>query len=126
MRDLAPGGVDLVVEVAPAVNRDLDLEVIAEGGTVAVYGTDGGDSVTLPVRRAWARNATYRFVMVYGFDRPSLAAAAADLNAAITDDRFGVGAERGLPLHTYPLGATDRAHDAVRSGAVGKVLIDTE
>jgi len=33
-----------------------------------------------------------------------------------------VGAQAGLPLHHYPLEATQAAHDAVEQGAVGKVL----
>ena len=30
-----------------------------------------------------------------------------------------------LPLHRFPLARAADAHDAVRTGAVGKVLIDT-
>lgn len=48
--DAAPGGVDLVVEVAPRVNAALDVAVFAPDATVAVYANNGGDEVTLPVR----------------------------------------------------------------------------
>jgi NADPH2:quinone reductase len=36
-----------------------------------------------------------------------------------------LGALTTLPLHRFPLDRTAEAHDAVRGGAVGKVLIDT-
>ena len=38
--------------------------------------------------------------------------------------RCGSATEAGVPLHHYPLEETAAAHDAVESGAVGKVLID--
>ena len=122
----APDGVDLVVEVAPQVNRDLDLQVIAHGGTVAVYGTEGGHTVSLPVRDAWAKNCRYQFVLVYGLDDRALTAAAEAITSAIADGAYGVGESRGLPLLHFALEDTAAAHDAVETGAVGKVLIDIE
>ncbi len=44
IRDLAPEGVDLVVEVAPAQNLRLDLGVIKPRGTIAIYANNGGDA----------------------------------------------------------------------------------
>ena len=64
IRAHAPGGVDIVVEVAPAVNAALDAAVIAPTGTVAVYAVDGGGD--LPV--SWPlmqHNVGYAFVLVY-------------------------------------------------------------
>src|SRR5262249_5230500 len=37
VRDAAPDGVDIVVEVAPAVNAALDAAVLGPNGTVSVY-----------------------------------------------------------------------------------------
>src|SRR5437870_1357346 len=37
---LAPDGIDVIVEVAPAANATLDAAVLAPDGTVAAYATD--------------------------------------------------------------------------------------
>ena len=42
----APDGVDLVVEVAPAQNNELDLAVTKTHATVAIYANNGGDEFT--------------------------------------------------------------------------------
>ncbi|KAA1425566.1 NADPH:quinone reductase [Nocardioides antri] len=123
---LAPSGIDLVVEVAPEVNRDLDLQVIANGGTIAVYGTEGGPTVSIPVRDAWSKNCRYRFLLVYELEERDLRAAADAINAAIADQAFDVGEHHGLPLRHFDLEQTADAHDAVEAGVVGKVLIDLD
>jgi len=51
IRRIAPEGVDQIVEVAPAQNAELDLAVIRNRGSIAVYANNGGDQVTLDVRR---------------------------------------------------------------------------
>jgi NADPH2:quinone reductase len=50
--------------------------------------------------------------------------AVADVAAAVADGAMEVGEHHGLPLHRFPLERTGDAHDAVQSGAVGKVVID--
>src|SRR5438874_309897 len=50
IRGLAPDGVDVVVEVAPAANASLDVAVLAANGTVAMYAAEGGDELELSVR----------------------------------------------------------------------------
>jgi NADPH2:quinone reductase len=123
VRRLAPGGVDVVVEVAAGANAELDLAVLAARGTVSVYANDGGAPLNLDVRRNMGLNTRYQFILLYtlGWDR--ITAAAADINQAIEDGAFGVGEQAGLPLHRYPLDNTAAAHAAVQSGAVGKVLV---
>ena len=39
---VAPDGIDLVAEVAPGPNAQLDLAVLNNHGTIAVYANDGG------------------------------------------------------------------------------------
>ncbi|MCF6377898.1 NADPH:quinone reductase [Nocardioides KLBMP 9356] len=124
IRDLAPDGVDLVVEVAPAQNLDLDLAVIKPRGTIAVYANNGGDEVTISVRRTFSTNARFQWVLLYTVGQEALRRAADDITAALADGAFGVGEDHGLPLHHYPLEQTADAHSAVEGGAVGKVLID--
>jgi NADPH2:quinone reductase len=124
IRAVAPDGVDLVVEVAPAVNSALNAAVIANHGCVAVYANNGGDQVVLDVRRHFALNVRYQFLLLYTVGRDALVAAAEDIAAALADDALPVGEDAGLPLHRFDLEHTSLAHAAVEAGAVGKVLID--
>lgn len=124
IRRIAPGGVDLVVEVAPARNAELDLAVIRNRGSIAVYANNGGDKVTLDVRKHFSLNVRYQFLLLYTVGDDVLRAAAEDINAAIVDGALAVGEETGLPLHRFDLAHTADAHAAVESDIVGKVLID--
>lgn len=124
IRDLAPDGVDLVVEVAPAQNLRLDLQVIRPRATIAIYANNGGDEVTLSVRETFSTNARFQWVLLYTVGQAALQAAAEDITAALEDGAFGVGEEHGLPVHHFPLEQTSAAHAAVEDGAVGKVLLD--
>ena len=124
IRDLAPDGVDIVVEVAPAQNLRLDVQVVKPRGTVAIYANNGGDEVTLSVRETFSTNVRFQWVLLYTVGRAALRAAAEDITAALADGAFGVGEQHGLPVHHYPLERTAEAHAAVEDGAVGKVLID--
>jgi NADPH:quinone reductase len=126
IREIAPDGVDQIVEVAPAVNNDLDLAVIANRGTIAIYANNGGDELTLPVRATFSLNVRYQFLQLYRIEPAQIQAAAEDVAAAVAAGALRVGAEGGVPLHHYPLEETAAAHDAVKAGAVGKVLIDLE
>src|SRR5688500_14693041 len=59
VRGIAPDGVDLVVEVAPAQNLRTDLQVIKPRGTIAIYANNGGDEVTIGVRETFSTNARF-------------------------------------------------------------------
>ncbi len=124
IRRLAPDGVDVVVEVAPAANAALDAAVLAANGTVAVYATDGGNELELSVGELMSRNIRYQFVLVYTVAAAAKDQAVADVAAAAADGALPVGDDVGLPLHRFPLEQTADAHAAVERGAVGKVLID--
>jgi NADPH2:quinone reductase len=124
IRRLAPAGVDIVVEVAPAANASLDAAALAANGTVAVYASDGGNELELPVGELMSRNLRYQFVLVYTVPPAAKDEAVADVAAAAADGALPVGADAGLPLHRLPLDQTADAHAAVERGTVGKVLID--
>lgn len=124
VRELAPDGVDIVVEVAPAQNLRLDLQVIRPRATIAIYANNGGDEVTLGVRETFTTNARFQWVLLYTVGQEALRRAAEDITAALADGAFGIGDEHGLPVHHYPLEETAAAHAAVEAGAVGKVLLD--
>jgi NADPH:quinone reductase len=123
VRAIVPAGVDLVVEVDPAANADLDQKVIATAGTVAIYAATA-ESTSLPTFPAIVANIRYQFVLVYTVPAEVKAQAVADVTAAVAAGALRVGEAAGLPLHRYPLAATADAHTAVQEGAVGKVLID--
>ncbi|GAA5153290.1 NADPH:quinone reductase [Nocardioides marinquilinus] len=124
VRAIAPDGVHQVVEVAPAQNLALDLEVVAQHATIGFYANNGGDEMTLPVRGAFAKNVALVGVLLYSVRPDLLRAAADDVTAAVAAGALRVGEDAGLPLHHYPLDELAAAHDAVEGGAVGKVLVD--
>ena len=124
IRAVAPDGVDVIVEVAPAVNAALDVAVAAPDAVVAFFATDGGEEMVVPVMKSMARNLRWQGVLVYTVPAAAKDAAVADVAAAVADGAMEVGEEHGLPLHRFPLERTGDAHDAVKGGAVGKVLID--
>jgi NADPH:quinone reductase len=124
IRRIAPEGVDQIVEVAPARNAELDLAVIRNRGSIAVYANNGGDQVTLDVRRHFSLNVRYQFVLLYTVGMAAVHDAAEDINAAIAHGAIPVGEAAGLPLHRFDLANTAAAHAAVEAGITGKVLID--
>jgi len=124
VRRIVPAGVDTIVEVSPARNAALDAQVLAVGGSVAVYANNGGDDVTLPIRPLMLTNARVQFVLLYTAPEEAKRHAVEDIDAAVLDGAVRVGEGAGLPLHHFPLDRAHEAHAAVEAGAVGKVLID--
>ncbi|GAA1475625.1 NADPH:quinone reductase [Nocardioides aestuarii] len=124
--EVAPGGVDIAVEVAPAQNVALDLEVVRPHGLVSIYANNGGDELTMPLRAAFGKNLRFQFLILYTLHAHLIAAATEDVTAAIEAGALRVGEDAGLPLHHFPLAEAGAAHDAVEGGAVGKVLLDID
>lgn len=112
--------VDRVVEVALGANLDLDLAVCGPGTVISTYASEATDP-TIPTRRLMAANATLRFVLLYGVLPQQITAAVEGVSAALWD-----GALSALPPHRFALPDIAAAHDAVESGAVGKVLVVPE
>jgi NADPH:quinone reductase len=123
IRDVAPDGIDVIVEVAAGANAELDQAVLRPRGTISIYANDGGGTFDMDVRRNMGLNARYQFVLLYTVGWERIVAAGADINEAIEDGAFRVGEPAGLPLHRFGLEDTADAHAAVENGAVGKVLI---
>ena len=122
--EIAPDGVDLIVEVAIAANAALDVQVAKSRTAVAVYADDGGDEFRLDARANMIKNIRYQFVLLYTVGDLALREAVADVTRALDDGALPVGEEAGLPLHRFALSDAAAAHQAVEDGAVGKVLID--
>jgi NADPH2:quinone reductase len=123
VRDVTSAGVDLIIEVAPASNAELDQEVLAHNGTIAIYANDK-PTLPVPVRVAMVANFRYQFVLVYTVPPAAKLRAVDDVAAAVASVALPVGADAGLPLTHFPLEASAEAHTAVENGALGKVVID--
>jgi len=127
VRALAPDGVNLVVEVAPVANTELDLKVLALGGTVAYYAVTDADPLerlNLPALEIMLNNYCWHGLLVYTVSKEQKDNAVADVSAALAAGALRIGESAGLPLHRYPLERAGDAHRAVHGGAVGKVLIE--
>lgn len=123
IRQAAPDGVNVVVEVAPAVNVALNHAVAAPYAVVACYADTGGVNVAFPVRGAMVANLRWQGVLVYTIPEAAKTHAVGAVSAAVADGALRAGADAGLPLHRFPLERTADAHAAVQEGAVGKVLV---
>ncbi|MDK1361549.1 NADPH:quinone reductase [Arthrobacter sp. zg-Y1219] len=123
IREIAPDGVDQIVEVAPAQNAALDVAVIANHGSIAYYANNNGDDFTVPIIASFAKNVRWQGVLVYTVGAEAHRAAAEDITAALRDGALPVGESAGLPLTWFPLEETAAAHDAVEHGTTGKILI---
>lgn len=123
IRGIAPDGVDIIVEVAPAQNAALDAAVAGNRASIAIYANNGGDSFALDIRPNMMVNARYQFLILYTVGDEALRHAREDLTAAAAAGALEVGEDAGLPLHFFDLENTAAAHDAVEAGVTGKVLI---
>src|SRR5215207_368656 len=103
IRELAPDGVDVVVEVAIGANAELDLEVLRPRGTIAIYANNGDKPFSVDIRQNMGLNARYQYVLLYTMGWDKLTEAAEDINAAIEAGALPVGEQAGLPLHHFPL-----------------------
>ncbi len=123
VRDVAPDGVDQVVEVSLVDNVAADVELLRTHGTLAYYADAGGAEAALPVRASFAKNLRLQGLILYTLAPGLMAAAQEDVTAAVAAGALRVGEDAGLALHHYPLAEAAAAHDAVEQGTVGKVLL---
>ena len=126
VRQVAPDGVDTIVDVNIAANIETDVAVIGANGTIASYTDDGGGQVTLSARSLMGRNVRVQFLLTYTASAEAKANALAGVSAALAAGALRVGDEHGLPITRFALADTAGAHAAVEAGVVGKVLIDVE
>jgi NADPH:quinone reductase len=117
-------GPHIVVEVAAAANIGLDLEMLAPGGTIAVYTPGPGQALAVPAVASMIKNVQVQFILTYTTSRRQKDAAVAAVGAAVGERALGVGEQYGLPLTRFGLENTAKAHDAVEHHTVGKVVID--
>ncbi|MEM9979429.1 MAG: NADPH:quinone reductase [Cyanobacteria bacterium P01_D01_bin.2] len=115
-----PDCVHRIIDVALAANININAKLVARNGTIATYESGNAPTVEIPFYELLYKNAALRTVLVYAMDAEAHAAAARDINQAITD-----GALQSLIAARYPLEETAAAHDAVDGGQlIGKVVIE--
>ncbi len=117
LREFAPQ-MDRIVEVALGANLELDLTVSGANTHIVAYAAEPADPV-LPVRKCMTANVTLRFILLYGVPAAALDHAAEDISKAIA-----AGSLTELPVIRFPLEEIAAAHEAVESGAVGKVVLE--
>lgn len=115
---IAPDGFSRVVDVAVAQNLDGYAEQLAPGAVVAAY-AGGSTRPVVPMRPLMRRNASLRFVHVYGASSGRLAAAVRDVTAALQDGALAPVATTLLPLERVV-----EAHEAVEAGPFGRILLE--
>lgn len=126
IRKICPDGIDLIVEVSPARNAELDCAVAKNGADIVVYANNGGDTVSAPVRSMMSLNLSWHYILLYTFPPETWLTAAADINEALTAGAIRGGPDAGLPFHHFVLADVAGAHQAVQDGAIGKVIVDIQ
>jgi NADPH2:quinone reductase len=119
IRDLAPGGVDRIVEVALGANFALDAEVLAPSGTIAAYASDSMADPPLPFTPLLLKNAALRTVLVYLISKEEHRHAVGDIGAHLTTGRL-----RHSIARRFGLAQIVQAHEAMEAGHLGgKVIV---
>lgn len=120
IRDVSRTGPHIVVEVDTG-NIELDLQVIAPNGNIAIY---VGGKLAVPSFKAMLKNVSLDFVLTYTTSMDEKNAAVAAVAEAVNEGAFTVGEESGLPIVRFPMDRIADAHRAVEEHAVGKVVIE--
>lgn len=119
VREIAPEGVDRIVEVALSANIELDAELVRTGAVIAAYASP--EPPTLPFWPLLFANVTLRLLGSDDFPAPAQDAATCDLSAAAVDGALTV---RIAP--PYQLDDIASAHLAVEAGSRdGRVVVTT-
>jgi NADPH2:quinone reductase len=111
-------GIHRVLEVSLAANARIDAEVCSPGAVVVVFATDGGEA-TIPVRPALFNSLSFRFILLYNFEREELERAASEVERALDDRALTLP-----PVTRFPLEDIASAHELQESGPFGRVLLD--
>jgi NADPH2:quinone reductase len=115
--DLAPDGVDRIIEVSLSDNIDLDAAVLRGGGVIAAYASRD-ERPSLPFWPMLFANLTICLLGSDDFPTDARQAAVADLTHAAGDGALVIPTHEPLPLD-----AIATAHDRVDAGGRGRVLL---
>jgi NADPH2:quinone reductase len=117
IRELAPAGVDRIVEVSFSDNADLDLAVAANDAVIAAYATRDARP-TFPFWPMLFANLTIRLLGSDDFPAAAKRQAAVDLTTAARDGALTVPTADPLPLAQIA-----GAHDRVDAGTRQRILV---
>jgi NADPH:quinone reductase len=120
VRELAPGGANVIVEVNTG-NLEADLDAIAPGGNIAIY---VGGKFSVPSFKAMVKNVSLDFVLTYTTSEAEKDAAVAAVADAVNAGAFRVGESAGLPIVRFAFEQAGEAHTAVEQHVTGKVVIE--
>jgi NADPH:quinone reductase len=113
-------GVDQVIEVEFGANLPTDLQILAQGGSIAIYGSQQNMEPVLPVGQIWAKCLRLNFVLVYNLPPDRRSHALRDIATVL---------EAGKLVHRIatrlPLSRIVDAHIAQESGrTIGNIILD--
>jgi NADPH2:quinone reductase len=120
IRQLAPDGVQHVVDVAFDANVDMDEQVLAVGGSIAAYAT-GNARPTLPFWPLLFKNARILLLGSDDFAKADKLAAAQDTNALLAAGWQGLRIDR-----CFELDHIAAAHRYAESRPRGRVVLGVE
>lgn len=120
LREAAPEGIDRVVDVNVAVNLPVYVDLLNLGASVASYASIPEEPLLeAPVKMLMSNNVLLRFMLLYGVPDASIDEGVRHV-CRLIEDRALVA----VPVIRYPFEELAVAHEHVRAGAFGKVLID--
>ncbi|HUO34413.1 MAG TPA: NADPH:quinone reductase [Candidatus Acidoferrum sp.] len=120
VRELAPEGVDHIVEVAFAANIEADIELLKQDGSIASYATDDA-SPKIPFWQMVFKNIRAFFLGSDDFPKGAKVQAARDLNSALQAGWPGFEIGERIPLADIAR-AHELAERPVRPGRIVVVL----
>ena len=123
LREACPGGADVIVDVAPAVNLATNLQIASQRATIAHYGRVGGDVASANFKLLQAKNIELRSIRIVDLPTEELAVSVRQVTQALESNALRVGKNAGLPLEAFSLEEIVAAHRAVEDGRQGKVII---
>jgi NADPH2:quinone reductase len=118
VKELAPNGIDHIVEVAFGANIEADLELLNLGGSVATYATNV-DKPAIPFWPLVFKNIRIFFLGSDDFPKEAKVAATRDLNAALVAGWSGFEIGERIPLSEIA-----RAHELAEHPARrGRIVV---
>jgi NADPH2:quinone reductase len=118
LTELAPGGVDHVVEVAFGANIEADVELLKMGGSITTYATDNA-TPKIPFWQMVFKNIRIFFLGSDDFPVDAKISASRDLNAALEAGWSGFKIAERIPLSEIA-----RAHELAEHPArPGRIVV---
>lgn len=118
VKDVAPDGVDHIVEVAFGANIETDTDLLKPNGSIATYATDNA-TPKIPFWQLVFKNIRFFFLGSDDFPPEAKTAAARDLNAALEAAWPGFEIAEQIPLADIA-----RAHEIVEHPArPGRIVV---